>query len=69
MDHTTNGDVELYTQIPEDTWAEALIEIRSRAMGHGFGQNTERGFYIELMPEGRTPANLAAVQEILNGGQ
>jgi hypothetical protein len=57
----------IYTDIDEESWTQALIEIKARAMGNGYGWSRDRGFYIELMPEGRTPENVERIEAILNG--
>lgn len=61
------GDVIVLSELTDEQWITAQAEARARNMGHGFGQNKERGFYVELMPENRTEENLAALEAALGG--
>lgn len=65
MQKAEAGNVITFSGLTEDQFTTALIEVKARAMGHGFGNNENMGFYIELMPEGRTPDNLAAIEQIV----
>lgn len=65
MQKTETGNVVIYSDLTEDQYTAGLLVVRSFGMGHGFGQNEERGFYIEVMPEGRTPERIEAVEAAL----